>query len=71
MEAARTPGSASHTVFPPCRWASCNETVNHDFDADVLNNYDQLLPPMMADGIRVMIYVGMEVGACWCLGSAH
>ena len=33
----------------------------HDFDADQLLNYDQLLPPMMADGIRVMIYVGMEV----------
>jgi len=45
----------------PCRWATCNETVNHDFDADTLKNYDQLLPPMMADGIRVMIYVGMEV----------
>ncbi len=55
--------SAMQSVLLPCRWADCNETVNHDFDVDALNNYDQLLPPMMADGIRIMIYVGMEVSA--------
>ena len=45
----------------PCRWTFDNDTVYHDFDADQLLNYDRLLPPMMADGIRVMIYVGMEM----------
>ena len=52
-----------NTAVRVCRWASCNETVNKDFDTDFLIKYDLLLPSMlgMADGIRVLIYVGMEV----------
>lgn len=57
-----TAGSAAR------RWTSCNDTVNKDFDGDVLIQYDRLLPAMLADGIRMLIYVGMEVSpdpAAW------
>ena len=36
-------------------------SVNSDFQPDYLIDYGPLLPPMLADGVRVMIYVGMEV----------
>ena len=36
-------------------------TVNQDFQPDYLLNYGDLLPPMLADGVRVMIYIGLEV----------
>jgi hypothetical protein len=42
-------------------WATCNMSVNSDFQPDYLINYGALLPPMLADGVRVMIYVGLEV----------
>ena len=45
-----------------CRWSSCNGTVNTDIaPTDFMINYGHLLPPMLADGVRIMIYVGMEV----------
>ena len=41
---------------------SCNETVNTDIaPPDFMIDYGHLLPPMLADGIRILIYVGMEV----------
>ena len=43
------------------RWVTCNETVNADFQPDFMLNYGELLPPMLADGVRVMIYIGLEV----------
>ena len=36
-------------------------SVNTDFAPDFMLNYGALLPPMLADGVRVMIYVGLEV----------
>ena len=43
------------------RWQTCNMSVNADFQPDYLLDYGDLLPPMLADGVRAMIYVGMEV----------
>ncbi|GIL92291.1 hypothetical protein Vretimale_18448 [Volvox reticuliferus] len=40
------------------RWQECNMDVNGDFMGDWLRSYDQLLPAMLDDGIRVMIYAG-------------
>lgn len=37
--------------------------VNADFHSDFMLNYGMLLPPMLADGVRVMIYIGMQVSA--------
>ncbi len=35
-------------------------SVNADFHGDFMINYGMLLPPMLADDIRIMIYVGMQ-----------
>ena len=43
------------------RWQTCNMSVNADFQPDYLLDYGDLLPPMLADGVRVLIYVGLEV----------
>ena len=40
----------------------CDMSVNSDFHGDFMLNYDKKLVPLLEDGIRVMIYVGMEVG---------
>ncbi|GIL67070.1 hypothetical protein Vafri_20506 [Volvox africanus] len=40
------------------RWEECNMNVNGDFMGDWLRSYDKLLPAMLDDGIRVMIYAG-------------
>ena len=44
-------------------------SVNSDFHGDFMLNYDKKLVPLLEDGIRVMIYVGMEVGSRQVLGS--
>jgi len=43
------------------RWKTCNNSVNADFQPDFMLNYGELLPPMLADGVRVLIYIGLEV----------
>ena len=35
-------------------------SVNADFHSDFMLNYGNLLPPMLADDIRIMIYIGMQ-----------
>ncbi|EFJ52952.1 hypothetical protein VOLCADRAFT_102913 [Volvox carteri f. nagariensis] len=40
------------------RWEECNMGVNGDFLGDWLRSYDKLLPALLDDGIRVMIYAG-------------
>ena len=39
--------------------------VNADFHSDFMLNYNMLLPPMLADGVRIMIYIGMQVSTGW------
>ena len=43
-----------------CSWTECDMAVNADFHSDFMLNYDMLLPPMLADGVRIMIYIGMQ-----------
>ena len=43
------------------RWTECDMAVNADFHSDFMLNYNMLLPPMLADGVRIMIYIGMQV----------
>ena len=45
--------------------------VNADFHSDFMLNYNMLLPPMLADGVRIMIYIGMQVStlAGYCGGT--
>ena len=42
----------------------CDMAVNADFHADFMLNYQRKLVPLLHDGIRVMIYVGMEDLIC-------
>lgn len=51
------------------KWASCNMAVNAMMQGDYMKNYHTMLPPMLADGIRVMIYAGDVDYICNWLGN--
>jgi len=51
------------------RWASCNYLVNIQFQQDWMHNYHTLLPDMLADGIRVLVYAGDVDFICNWLGN--
>jgi hypothetical protein len=42
-------------------WEDCNMAVNALFKGDWMKNYQQQLPDLLADGIRVLIYAGDQV----------
>ncbi len=46
------------------RWQSCNFEVYGNFAGDWLHRYDTVLPDMLAEGIKVMIYAGKCVRVC-------
>ncbi|ETV98323.1 hypothetical protein H310_09023 [Aphanomyces invadans] len=46
-----------NTVRVP-QWKECNFDINRRFSRDWMKVYSQLLPPMLDDGIRVLIYAG-------------
>ncbi len=45
-------------VTKPEPWSMCNFTVLGDFNGDQLRRFDKLLPDLLSDGIRVLIYAG-------------
>jgi len=53
------------------KWASCNYAVDLSFVAagDWMKNFHTLLPPMLADGIKVHIYAGDVDFICNFLGN--
>ena len=40
-------------------WQSCNYTVNAEFSADWMKNFQQDVPALLANGTRVLIYAGV------------
>lgn len=52
-------------------WESCNFQVNMQFIFDFMRNYDQLVPELLEDGIRVLIYVGDQDFICNWIGNKH
>ncbi|MEW5315793.1 MAG: hypothetical protein WDW38_007198 [Sanguina aurantia] len=50
-------------------WEGCSMDVNADFFSDISRAYDGLLPEMLADGIRVLIYAGERDLICNWLGN--
>jgi len=51
------------------RWASCNMLVNMQFQQDWMHNFHTLLPDMLADGVRVLVYAGDVDYICNWLGN--
>lgn len=52
-------------------WENCNYVVNMQFVFDFMKNYDQLIPQLLADGVRVLIYVGDQDYICNWIGNKH
>lgn len=46
-------------------WESCNMKVNSDFSGDWMKEFDGLIPPMLEDGVEVLIY-GADSVRCLC-----
>lgn len=57
-------------------WQSCNMAVNAGFRKDWMQHFQVAFPPMLADGLRVLIYNGWQgLGAanplhCTCCGRS-
>ena len=53
----------------PTQWTPCSMGVNQRFESDWMHNFVQLAPPMLADGVRFMIYSGTDDFIVNFLGS--
>merc|ERR1711937_125654 len=51
------------------KFESCNLIVNKAFTLDFMKNYHELIPPMLAGGIDVLIYAGDQDFICNWLGN--
>eukprot|EP00929_Paragymnodinium_shiwhaense_P029484 TRINITY_DN1687_c0_g2_i1.p1 TRINITY_DN1687_c0_g2~~TRINITY_DN1687_c0_g2_i1.p1 ORF type:complete len:480 (+),score=88.81 TRINITY_DN1687_c0_g2_i1:67-1506(+) len=51
------------------KWGSCNMLVNAAMQGDYMKNYHTVLPEMLADGVRVVIYAGDVDYICNWLGN--
>merc|ERR1712039_606324 len=51
------------------KFRSCNLILNKAFTVDFMKNYHQLIPPMLAAGIEVLIYAGDQDFICNWLGN--
>ena len=51
------------------KWESCNFNVNRQFAADWMKNYQNQIPDLLANGIRVLIYAGEVDFICNWLGN--
>jgi carboxypeptidase C (cathepsin A) len=55
------------------KWQNCDPNINNKFasSGDKLINYRQLLPELLADGIKVLVYAGDCDYICNWLGNKH
>lgn len=52
-------------------WQSCSPEVYMDMLGDWMKSYSALIPPMLEDGVKVMIYAGVEDFICNWLGNSR
>ena len=50
-------------------WEACNMDVHQDMMADWGHSFDESLPEMLADGVRVLVYAGNQDFICNVLGN--
>ncbi|KPA78508.1 putative mitochondrial serine carboxypeptidase (CBP1) [Leptomonas pyrrhocoris] len=51
------------------QWSVCNDDVSQLFDNDELRNFDYAIPPILAAGVPVMLYVGDLDYSCNWMGN--
>jgi cathepsin A (carboxypeptidase C) len=51
------------------KWSECNRFVNLMFQQDWMKNYQTMLPDLLSDGIRVLVYAGDVDFICNWLGN--
>ncbi|KAK9803587.1 hypothetical protein WJX72_002534 [[Myrmecia] bisecta] len=52
-------------------WEACSPSVHADMMGDWMKDYEQLVPPMLEDGIAVMVYAGVQDLICNWLGNSR
>lgn len=60
---------ASLGVDPGILWQSCNMEVNGMFGVDWFKNFTYTVPPLLAAGVRVMVYAGDMDFICNYIGN--
>ena len=51
------------------QWEACSDKVHTDFMHDWMLNYEPIIPEMLENGIRLMIYAGVEDFICNWMGN--
>ena len=57
------------TLGVSANWQECNFQVNMQFLYDFMKDYDSLIPELLEDGIRVLIYAGDQDFICNWIGN--
>eukprot|EP00898_Chlorokybus_atmophyticus_P001230 jgi/Chlat1/2107/Chrsp17S02698 len=51
------------------RWTACSAVVHASMMADWMHDYEPIIPPMLEDGVRVLIYAGEADFICNYVGN--